>query len=531
MTARTRIEAADAVVSVQAEGVDQATKKIKEVDKAIGALPAAAKAADAAAEASGKRWQELAGKVGAAVGAFASVQAMDLSTSSGLMGLAGVAAMATAALGPVGIAVTAVAAAVNLLSNAMDDTGPPSNFFLDHLGMIRKRAEETTKSVDTLTKITGGWISTLSGAQGAEAVANVEQIEKLSAKAKENVAERAMVAERLAASEKRLAEHAYAYVSTYERPEYLRAELARIEASNQSVDASRAALEQRNAELEAEAKATASARGLTKEVESKTAAVKAATFSWAEYVDKLGQVRAGEQALFGDLESSRKAKQDADKAEFDRAVDLMLWAEQTRADEASDAKKAIAGEKRGLRELQGALADFYQWKAEERQRDLDTAMAVNSAALNATVAVAGAFGASEATMNRIKGVSAAADAILYGAKAYNAAGGLNPWSAVQFGLAAVASAAASVAYFQAAGGGGGASASPSVPSGGGSGGVSAPPENRGAGDGGGTTINVSFDRAQRPLTRGDERAIYAGVSRALSGPGGARGLGSRRVAS
>jgi hypothetical protein len=521
------VEAADAVVSVQAEGVDQATKKIKEVDKALGTLPAAAAKADAAAADSSKRWQELAGKVGAAVGAFASVQGLDLSSSSGLVGLAGVAATATAALGPLGLAVTAVGAAVNLLSAEMEDSGPPTDMFLGQLDLVRQKAEETKTGINALSAATGGYFSTLTSAQQVEYLRLVAEEERLQKAASEAVAASTAEIERHIQVQR-----SYGRAVSAEQLAFLTEEHA---ARLRAIDDRRAELQLRKEDLDLLAKNNAAVRDYVavenERAESTAASVKAASNWWDEYLGKLDQVRAREAALFDDLEASRKAKQDADKAEFDQAVELMLWAEQTRADEAADAKKAIADEKRGLRELQGALADFYQWKAEERQRDLDTAMAVNAAALNATVAVAGAFGASEATLNKIKGVSAAADGVLYAAKAYAAAGSLNPWSAVQFGLASVASFAASAAYFQASGGGGGTASAPAAPTGGAPSSVSAPPETRGTGDGGGTTINVSFDRAQRPLTRGDERAIYAGVSRALSGPGGARGLGSRRVAS
>lgn len=529
MTARTRVEAADAVVSVQAEGVDKATKQIKEVDKALGTLPAAAAKADAAAADSSKRWQELAGKVGAAVGAFASVQAMDLSTSSGLMGLAGVAATATAALGPLGLAVTAVGAAVNLLSAEMGDSGPPTDLFLGQLERISEAARQTATDVDALATLTGSWMGSLTGERAAEAIANAGRLRAIEAEQRELVAGRIADQAKIAEGERLAAEGRLVDLSLL--PELTRLQAARKDARLAELDAERASIQVRQEDLALLAKNNAELAGYTEAVATHGAAVSAAAFSWSEYIEKVEQARTAEAALFNDLEASRKAKQDADKAEFDQAIELMLWAEQTRAEEAADAKKAIADEKRGLRELQSALADFYQWKAEQRQQDLDTAMAVNSAALNAAVNVAGAFGASEATMNRIKGLSSAADAILYGAKAYAAAGSLNPWSAVQYGLAAVAAGAASAAYFQAAGEGGGGGAVPAVPSGGGAGAVSAPPENRGGGEGGSTTINVSFDRAQRPLTRGDERAIHAGVVRALSGPGGARGLGSRRVAS
>ncbi len=529
MTARTRIEAADAVVSVQAEGVDQATKKIKEVDGALGKLPAAAKAADAAAADSSKRWQELAGKVGAAVGAFASVQGLQLDTTQGLVGLAGVAAMATAALGPLGLAVTAAAVGVKLLSAAL--AAAPA--YADKAAAGWKRAnlaaDEAKTQISGLDKATGSYLSTLTGADAVEATDNASRLAEIRAEQESLVTQRteaAIDAQRRAfeqgkkLSREAIADHAQEF-----------------DTKLRNFDLERQALERRQETLRNVATGAAEAAGLETAATRKRAEnlariedAGAARASAAAATDAALARRSLEIELNSAFEAARRQREQDDI--LDRA-DQQARAQRSMdaARAAADERKQVAEQKRGIHELQGALADFYQWKAEERQRDLDTAMAVNSAALNATVAVAGAFGVSEATMNRIKGLSAAADTILYGAKAYAAAGSLNPWSAVQYGLAAVAAGAASVAYFQAAGGGGGASASPSVPSGGGAGGVSAPPENRGAGDSGGTTINVSFDRAQRPLTRGDERAIYAGVSRALSGPGGARGLGSRRVAS
>lgn len=527
MTARTRVEAADAVVSVQAEGVDQATKKIKEVDKALGGLPGAAKAADAAAADSSKRWQELAGKVGAAVGAFAAVQGLQLDTTQGLMGLAGVAATATAALGPLGLAVTAAATGVKLLSDALAEAPVYAEQAADGWKKAAIAADEAKAQTDALSRVTGDYLSTLTGPDAVEAIQADGRLRDMQAERLDLVKRRteaAIDAERAAKEEGReLSRRAIAdYTAEYDGK--LRA-----------LDIERQALERRLETLRNVATGAAVAAGIETE----------ATKKREETIDRIEEARAAK------MRAAAAQTALAEAAERERQVNFLLQAGE--ALEAEHARQQEQSREHGIAMFQlnqdarkresGAMLKFFQGthEAEKKRAEQTIALAEaeRDAKLAASAAVAGALSATAATLGLaaeiqfgLQGIEYAILASGAAAKAYGAFAIGNFWSGAQFTAQAVQAAATSAMAFRAAGKGGGESA-PAIPSGagGGTAAFSAPPSAAPAGEAGPTTINVSFDRAQRPLTRGDERAIYAGVSRALSGPGGARGLGSRRVAS